>query len=136
MTVTTLKIFWDYSAASDKLDAAKFAVDELSADVALKKAVDADVAELRRLNKIAAAQVNTSTKFNFLLNIGRIADKSIRLTKIRVDGNSLELEGLANNPDAVKNYLSRVKSSVAQSARLDSSVERDDKISFVIRAVI
>ena len=136
MAVATLKTFWNYSAASDKLDAAKFSVDELREDVALKKAIDADIDELHRLNKIAAAQVNTPTKFNLLLNLGRIADKSVRLTKIRAYENSFELEGVTNAPDAVKNYLSRVKSSVAQSARLESSVERDDKIAFTIRATL
>lgn len=136
MTVATFKTFWNYSAASDELDAAKLAVDELREDVALKKAIDADVAELHRLNKICAAQVNTPTKFNLLLNLGRIADKTIRLTEIRADGNSLEVEGSANTPDAVKSYLARVKSSVAQSARLESSAERDDKIVFVIRATL
>ena len=134
LTVATLKIFWNYGAASDELDAAKLAVDELNADVALKKTIDADIAELHRLNKIAAAQVNTPTKFNLLLNLGRIADKTVRLTKIHADGNSLELEGVTNTPDAVKSYLARVKNSVAPTARLESSAERDDKIVFTIRA--
>ena len=136
LTVATLKIFWEYGAASDELNAAKFAVDELREDVALKKALDDDIDELHRLNKIAA-QVDNPPTFNILLNLGRIADKSIRLTKIRADKNSLELEGLAKTPDAVKNYLARVKNSVAQGARLDSSAERDDGyIAFVIRAAL
>jgi len=136
MTVATFKTFWDYGAASDEFDAAKLAVDELREDVTLKKAIDADIAELHRLNKIAAAQVNTPTKFNLLLNLGRIAERSIRLTKIHADGNSLEIEGSANTPDAVKSYLARVKGSVAPTARLESSAERDDKIAFVIRATL
>ena len=136
LAVVTFKTFWNYGAASDELDAAKFAVNKLREDVALKKAVDADIAELHRLNKIAAAQVDTPTKFNLLLNLGKIADKSVRLTKIRADGNSFEIEGVANSPDAIKNYLSRVKSSVVSSARLESSSERDDELVFSIRATL
>lgn len=136
LTVATLKIFLDCGAASDALDAAKLAVNELHEDVALKKALDDDLAELHRLNKIAA-QVDSPSTFNLLVNLGKIADKSIRLTKIRTDQNSLELEGLAKSPDAVKNYLARMKSSVAQGARLDSSSEHDDgDIAFVIRAAL
>ena len=136
LTVATFKIFWDCGAVSDELDATKLAVDELREDVALKKALDDDIAELHRLNQIAA-QVDNPPTFNLLVNLGRIADKSIRLTKIRADQNSLELEGLAKTPDAVKNYLARVKNSVVQGAHLDSSSERDDgDITFVIRAAL
>ena len=137
LTIVTAKTFWDYDTASDERDAAKLAVNELREDVALKKSLDDAVAELHRLNKSAAAQVTAPTKFNLLLNLGKIADKSIRLTKIRSDENSLELNGLANNPDAVKSYLARVKGSVAATARLESSTERDDgDIAFVIRAAL
>ena len=135
ITFFTLKTFSDYSETSEEFDVAKLAINELREDVELKKAVDADIAELHRLNKICAAQAE-SPKLNVLLNLGRIADKSVRLTKISVDKNSLELEGLAKTPDAVKSYLNRVKNFVAQSARLESSVERDDELVFVIRATL
>ena len=136
LAVASGKVFWDCRAASDELDAAKQAVDKIGADVALKKTLDADVAELHRLNNLAA-QVAASPNFNLLLNAGRIADKSVRLTKIRADKDSLELEGLANTPDAVKNYLARVKGTVASTARLERSTERDDgDIAFVIRAAL
>jgi len=135
LTLATAKIFLDCNAASNALDDAKLAVNEIDADVALKKSVDADIAELHRLNALAASQVDTPQKFNLLINLGKIADKTVRLTKIRVDEKSLELEGIADTPDAVKAYLARVKSSVAQSARLESSAARDDgDIAFTIRA--
>ena len=42
--------------------------------------------------------------------------------------------GIADTPDAVKDYLARVKDFAAQKARLESSSERDDgDIAFVIR---
>lgn len=134
LLIGSTKLFIDYSAASNKLDAAKIAVDEISEDVALKQKLDADIAELRRLNTLAA-QVNAPQNFNMLINLGKIADKNIRLTKIRVDGNSLELEGIATKPDAVKNYLARVKEFVIKSTRLESSFENDDgEIIFTMRA--
>lgn len=135
LTLVTAKVFWDFNAASDTLDAAKLAVNEINADVALKKSLDADTAELHRLNALAAAQVDTPKKFNLLINLGKIADKTVRLTKIRADENSLEVEGIADTPEAVKAYLARVKGSVAQGARLENSAARDDgDIAFTIRA--
>ena len=130
-------LFIDYRAAADELDAAKISVDERKEDFALKKSLDADVAELRRLNKLIAAQNITPKKFNLLLNLGRVAGGGVRLTKIRVEENFFELEGTSKTPDAVRSFLARVKNSVMQSARLESSAERDDgQISFTIRAAI
>ena len=134
LLIGSTKLFIDYSAASNKLDAAKIAVDEMNEDVALKQKLDADIAELNRLHKLAA-QVNAPQNFNLLINLGKIADKNIRIKKIRLDGNSLELEGIATKPDAVKNYLARVKEFVIKSTRLESSFENDDgEIIFTMRA--
>ena len=136
LTIGSIKLFLDYDEVADKLDAAKVSVENLNADIALKKDIDDTVAELHRINKLAA-QVDINENFNRLLNLGKIADKNIRLTKIRADENSLELEGITDESDALKNYLGRVRSTVAKSARLESSIERDDgKIVFVIRATL
>lgn len=137
LMLATAKVFWDGNATSNALDAAKLAVNEIGADVALKKSLDADIAELHRLNALAAAQVDTPKNFNLLINLGKIADKTVRLTKIRADENSLTLEGIADTPEAVKAYLVRVKGSVAQGARLENSAARDDgDIAFTIRAAL
>ena len=129
------KLFLDYNEASDKLDAAKVSVENLSEELALKKNLDENISALHRINELAA-QVEPIENFNRLLNLGRVADKNIRLTKIRVEENSLELEGSADDSAAIKNYLGKVKGSVANSARLESSTERDDEIFFVIRAAL
>ena len=131
-------ILWrDYRAASDELDAAKISVDNLREDLTLKGSLDADIAELVRLNKLAGTQNISLTKFNLLLNLGRVTGGGVHLTKIRGDENSLEVEGLADTPDAVRNYLGRVKNSVVKSARLETSTERDDgDIAFTIRATL
>ena len=136
LTLVTAKVFWDCNTASNALDAAKLTVNEIGADVALKKSLDADIAKLHRLNALAAAaQADTPKNFNLLINLGKTADKTVRLTKIRADEKSLEVEGIATTPDAVKAYLARVKGSVAQGARLENSAARDDdNIAFTIRA--
>ena len=132
--IFSAKIFFDWRAAQNELDAAKISVEELSAELALKKNLDADIDELHKINELAA-QIELETNFNLLINLGQIAGDDVRLTKIRAEKNFLELEGLAEKPDAVKNYLARVKSSVVQSARLENSSERDDgEIVFAIRA--
>ena len=133
LIIGSTKLFLDYREAADKLDAAKLAVENLSEELALKKNLDENISALRRINELAA-QVEKTENFNRLLNLGRVADKNIRLTKIRVEENSLELEGSADDSAAIKNYLGKVKGNVASSARLESSTERDDEIFFVIRA--
>ena len=134
--IFSLKLFFDYREVANKLDAANKSVEELSAELALKENIDADIAELHKLNEFAA-QIESEKIFNLLINVGRISEGDVRLTKIRADKNFLELEGVTDTPAAVRNYLARVKNSVIKSARLESSSERDDgKIAFVIRATL
>ena len=134
LIIGSIKLFFDYYEASNKLDAAKISVEGLHADLALKENLDANIAELHKLNN-RAAQIDSNKNFKLLINIGKISDDDIRLTKIRVEENFLELEGITDKPAAVKNYLAHVKSSVVQSARLETSSENDDgEIIFLIRA--
>ena len=134
--IGSAKLFFDYNAVSTGLDAAKISVENLSEDIALKKNLDENITALHRINELAA-QVAAPDNFNRLLNLGKIADKNIHLKKIRAEKNSLELEGITDNSETLKNYLGRVKNTVAKSARLESSTERDDgEISFVIRAAL
>lgn len=137
LILLSAKIFFDYRETSEGLEAAESAVENLRGELAIKKALDADVAELHRLNRLCAAQGASPTKLNLLVNLGKVAGGGVRLTSLRIDEKSLELEGIAVTPDAVKSYLSRVKSSVVQSARLESSTGREDgRIAFVIRAAL
>ncbi len=134
LIIISVKLFLDYNAANDKLDAAKVSVENLSEDLALKKNFDEHVAELHRLNKLAA-QAGDNKNFNLLLNLGKSSSREVRLTKIRVDKDLLELEGITADSAALKSYLGLVRNFVANSARLESSKENDDgDIVFVIRA--
>ena len=128
------KLLFDYRAASNKLNAAKISLDELHDDLVLKKNLDATVAELHKINSFAA-KIEPEKKFNLLVMIGKISGDDVHLTKIRVDENFLELEGSTDKPDAVSNYLARVRNSVEKSSRLENSSEQDDgEIFFMIRA--
>ena len=126
-------IFSEWRTASNELDAAKLSLDEMREDLSLKKFIDDDTDELRRLNNLTA-NVNATT-FNLLINLGKSFGGDVRLTKIHVDENSAQLDGLATSTEAVKNCLARVKNSVVQSARLENSSTRDDgEIAFTMRA--
>jgi len=130
------KLFADYNDASTRLDAAKASLDVMRDDLALKETLDADIKELHSLNELAA-QIKTNKNFNHLINLGKLAGGGVHLTKIRVEENFLELEGVTKTPAAIRNYLASVKASIIQSARLESSSERDDgEIAFVIRATL
>ena len=136
LSIGSAKLFADYNDASTRLDAAKASLDAMRDDLALKETLDANIAELHKLND-TAAQINTNQNFNHLINLGRTAGSGVRLTKVHVEEKFMELEGLADRSDAVKNYLARVRASVIQSARLESSAERDDgEIGFMIRATL
>lgn len=136
LLIGSIKILFDLNAAETQLDAAKNSLNAMQEDFALKQTLDADISELNRLNKIISAQNLSPTQFNLLINLGKVAGGGMRLTKIRSDENFFELEGISTTPDAVKSYLSRVKNSVNQNARLKSSIERDDgNISFVIQSM-
>lgn len=135
LIIGSAKIFFDYSETSAQLDAAKISIDEFRDDLALKENLNADIADLHKLNKICAAQNVNPKNFNLLINLGKIAGGGVRLIEIHIDEKSLVLEGSASTSDAVKSYLSRVKNFVAQSARFESSKENDDgDILFKIRA--
>lgn len=136
LLIGSAKIFIDYRTASEGLNAAKSSFETLREDVAIKQAVDANIAELHRLNRLAA-QIDAPNNFNLLINLGKLADGSIHLTNIRLEDNFMELEGVANNPDALRNYLARVKETVVKSAQLESSAENDNgEIIFTIRAAL
>ena len=136
MIIGSAKILFDYHEASNKLDAAKISIDELREDLNLKKNLDVDIDMLHKINQLAA-KIEPEQNLNFLINLGKISGGDVRLTEIQIEENFLELEGIAQNPDAVKNYLARVKNSVAQNARLENSSENDDgEFVFMIRATL
>ena len=134
VAIQAAEISSDWRAASKELNAEKISLNELRDDLNLKKFVDDDIAEMQRLNNLTA-KVDAPKTFNLLINLGKSFGGDVRLTKIRVDENSAQLDGLATSTEVVKSCLVRVKNSVTQSARLENSSARDDgEIDFKIRA--
>ncbi len=127
------KLSHDYFSALAQLESAQDFLKSQSEFLSLKENLDADVAEMKRLNNLSADQNVNVENFNLLLKIGKIANEQIHLRKMKTTGNFLELGGSAETPDAVKNYLSRLKSSTQKSVKLENSRIDDDKISFTIR---
>ena len=126
-------IFFEWRAATNELDEAKISVDNLRDELALKKILDENIAALNQLNNLAA-QVNATKNLNLLLGLGKISGGDVHLTNIRGEENLLEIEGVAETPDAVKNYLGRLKNFVPN-IRLENSSESDDgEIKFTLRA--
>ncbi len=127
------ELAYEYFAAESALQAARANLDAQNNLQILKENFDAISAEMKKLNELSAAQNSNAKKFNALIQIGRLADGKVYLDKIRASGESLELEGVADTPDAVKNYLSRLKKSMSK-VKLENSAANDGQINFLIRA--
>ena len=98
----------------------------------LKENFDALISALKGLNDKIAAQDISPQKFNALVKLGKIADGKIILSKIKASEETFELEGVAESPNAVKNYLNRLKVVISPKVKLKNSSENDGQIFFSI----
>lgn len=126
------KLAHEYFAAAGNLAVNQQNLTAKTKLAALKENYDDDVAEMRRLNDLCAEKNVTPEKLNALIFIGQIADGTIWLDKIKASGDTLELAGSADSPDAVKNYLRRLKK-FAPNVKLENSAANDGQIDFSIR---
>lgn len=132
--VISAKIFYDYHQAENELEAAKKILSEESETLVLKKSLDADIAEMKKINSLLVEQQESFSKLNVLIRLGKISGGSAQLKKINATENFTQIEGLAENPDALEKYLSRLKNSFAQSVKLENTSTTDGgEINFVIR---
>ena len=97
-----------------------------------KKSFESATAESKRLNKLLAAQYD-NRKFNAMIQLGRIADEKVSLSKVNFTKDTVEVEGLAENSTEVKKYLGRFKNAISKEAKLEKITTEDDKVSFKIR---
>lgn len=132
LSLVSARLAHEYFSASNNLAAAQENLSALGELAALKESLDADAAEMRRLNELSAAQNLTAEKFNALVKIGGLADGKVWLDKIKTSGDTLELTGTADTSDALRNYLSRLKS-FAKNIKLENSAMNDGQINFLIR---
>ena len=92
-------------------------------DLAAKKiSSEKNIAELQSLNRIGAELGDKNDNFNFLLTLGKIPAEKISLKKIESTGKEIEIEGVAENSSAIKNYLNKLKS-YTTNAKLNRSAE-------------
>ena len=131
----SVKIFADYNSALKRAETAYTRFESFDDINNLKEDFDAATAKLAALNSIIAAQGINSKNFNALIKIGKIANGKVILSKIKASGKNLELEGVADSPDAVKIYLVKLKNSVSPKVKLKNSSENDGQIFFSIEII-
>ena len=107
--LTFVKISYEYHTAAAQVDAVQTILNQHAEEFEMKKIADENVAEMKKINSLCAAQINSMPQFNALIKLGMIADGKTRLTKIRTSNDSVELEGVAENTDDIKNYVNRLK---------------------------
>ena len=129
-------LFYEHQSADAQVSELKARVDSLNNIAELKKIVDTDVVEMKLINSLCATQNNSAVVFNSLVNIGRIADSSTYLRKLKISVNSLELEGVTDNPDEIKNYVNRLKKFVAPNVKPGNLTSTDGVTNFTIRVTL
>lgn len=131
-----LKTSYDYYNAAAQLEQISAVIAEHEDELNLKKSIDENISEMKRINELCAAQPNSLSAFNALVKLGKIANGKTYLTKIKISDDTVELEGIANNPDEVKNYVSRLKTNVTPSVKLGNVSSGDDKITFTVHLTL
>ena len=128
------KSFYDLNAARKELANAKKNIAEIEEIKSLRKDLNQDILQTKNLNDLLAGQIESPSKLNILIKLGKISDDKIQLQKINLSGSVGEIEGVAEKADYIKKYLQNLKSSVAANAQLEKAAASDDgKINFVIR---
>ncbi len=132
LTGFSAKLADDYFSASKRAETALTRLNSQNDIFVLKQNLDAVTARLNQFEGLIFTQDINSQKFNALVKFGKIFDGRIILQKIKTTGETLELEGAAESPDAIKLYLSRLKTSVSSKVKLTSSKEIDGQFIFTI----
>ena len=128
------KLFYDLHTAQENFSIAQKNLSDKNEIITLQADLEKNISEMKMLNELLAAQVDSSAKLNTLIKLGKVADDKIQLTKITLSGNVAELEGVTEKADNIKNYLRSLKISVTTNATLESATAADGgKINFVIR---
>lgn len=128
------KMFYEYRQTSTQLEIVRANITAMSDIADLKEIVDADIAEMKRINEMSASQNISMRKFNILIRLGKLADGRVILRRLRISDDSVSLEGFTENPAALKFYIGRLKASALYNVKLENSSVADGQISFGIRA--
>lgn len=130
------KIFYDYRVAENELDEARKILAEESETAVLKKSLDADIAEMKKINSLLFSQKENFSKLNALIKLGKISGGAVQLKKINATENFVQLEGLAEDSGAIEKYLSRLKNSLTADVKLENTSATDGgEINFTVRLI-
>ena len=126
------KLGHDYFTAQNRLETAQNRFTANDDTFILKDTLDASTGKIKRFDGVISAQNVNPQNFNALLKIGKLSGGKIILDKIKANGETVELEGVAESPDAVKLYLNRLKNFVSPKVKLKNSTEEDGQFVFSI----
>ena len=129
------KLFYDYNSAAAQIAEIQARLDNKADALAFKEVAESNIAEMKRLNALCAKQPGSYKNFNALVQLGRIADGKTFLRKIKTFANSIELEGITDNPEEIKNYVNRLKNSVSPNIKTGNLSSTDDSTTFTIYIV-
>lgn len=129
------QIFYEYQVATAQLDEVQNFVEEHAAELDTKKIIEKNISEMRRLNENCAAQSNSLPTFNALVKLGEIADGKTRLTKIKASANLIELEGIADDTDEIKNYVNHLKA-ITPHVKLGNFSSDDEGTKFTVHLTL
>ena len=128
------KIFYDYKVAENELETVRKNLAEQSEFVVLKKDLDENISEMKKINSMLDAQSEKFSKLNFLIRLGKISGGAVQMKKINATENFVQLEGVAEDPDAIEKYLRKLKNSVAENSKLENTSAADDgRINFSVK---
>ena len=126
------KLFYDYNSAAAQLAELQARLEGKADALAFKEVAESNIAEMKRLNALCSKQPDSHKNFNALIQLGKIADGKTFLRKIKTSANSIELEGITDNPEEIKNYVNRLKNSVSPKVKTGNLSSTDDGTIFTI----
>ena len=123
--------YYEYQNVCAQVEQHQNFMDEHAEELEFKKSIDENISEMRQINAVSSTQINSLPTFNALVKLGKIADGKTRLTKIKTSANSIELEGVADNPDDIKNYVSNLKT-ITPNVKPGNFSSNDTNMTFTI----
>lgn len=131
--ILSAKLFYDYHTTSKNFSELQknFSVQDNLIESQIKLSTNS--AEMKELSELIAEQEISGSKLDALIKIGQAADRKIWLKRLRLSDGTAELEGTAENAEAVGKYLRTLRNLFAGSVRLENSSSAEaDEVNFLI----
>lgn len=131
--IFSIKLFFDYRVACNELETAKKILSAQSEMLVLKKNLDTNIAETKKIYSLADSQTEKFSKLNALIRIGKIFDNTVQMKKISANENFIQIDGVTDKTDLIEKFLRKLKNFVAENSVLENSAEVDGEINFTIK---